>query len=71
MYAIDRLRMLSSSELTMLGVHDVAYVKPVTVAGEKQYAVHAADGTEIAVIEERDIAVAAVRQYDREPVSVH
>ncbi len=62
---------LSSHDLAMLGIEQVAYVKPVTVDGEARYAVHAADGTPMAVLSDRDIAFATVRQHDLEPLSVH
>ena len=45
--------------------------EPVFVEGNTAYAVHAADGTEIAVMANRDIAFAAIRQNDLRPVSVH
>ena len=35
------------------------------------YAVHAADGTQIAVLPDRNVAFATVRQHDLEPLSVH
>jgi hypothetical protein len=62
---------LTEQDLTMLGIEKLAYVKPVTIKGDSLFAVHAADGTEIAVIADRDVAYAAVRQHSLEPVSVH
>jgi hypothetical protein len=41
------------------------------VDGTSGYAVHAADGTQIALLPDRDVAFATVRQHDLEPVSVH
>jgi hypothetical protein len=35
------------------------------------YAVHAADGTPLAIVDSRDMAFVGARQYDMEPVSVH
>jgi hypothetical protein len=55
----------------MLGVQDIAYVKPVVVDGTAGYAIHAADGTQIALTGNRDIAFVVVRQNELEPVSVH
>ena len=52
-------------------MHDVAYVKPVLVNDVIGYAVHAADGTQIAVLPDRNLAFATVRQHDLEPLSVH
>ncbi len=64
-------RRLSPDELAMFGLQHIAYVKRVVVEGEVGYAVHAADGTPIAVFPDLDVAFAAVRQSDMEPVSVH
>jgi hypothetical protein len=52
-------------------MQDVAYIRRVTVNDEAGYAIHAADGTEVAVLPSRDLAFATVRQHDLEPVSVH
>ena len=71
MQIIDGIRDLSPNELGMLGMADVAYIKPVLVEGTEAFAVHAADGTQMAVIADRDIAFAVVRQHELEPLSVH
>ena len=68
---LDTLRDISRLDFASLGVHDVAFVKPVEVHGKTAYSIHAADGTEMGVVENREIAFAAVRQHDLEPVSVH
>ena len=62
---------MSSKELALFGMQDIAYVKRAVGDGELGYAVHAADGTQIAVFADRDIAFATVRQHDLEPLSVH
>lgn len=62
---------ISRQDFAALGVEDVAYVKRVKVEGRTVYAIHAADGTEMGVIEDRAVAFAAVRQHDLEPLSVH
>jgi hypothetical protein len=71
MYTLQELREISAQDLAALGLQDVAYVKAVTVDGKTAYAVHAADGTPIAVLADRDVAFIAVRQHELEPVSVH
>jgi hypothetical protein len=71
MQFIEGLKQLSARELGVLGMNDVAYVKRVVVDGAARYAVHAADGSEMAVLGDRDLAFAVVRQNDMEPVSVH
>ena len=65
------MRHMSAHELALLGVQDLAYIKRVVVDGTTGYAVHAADGTQIALIPDRDVAFATVRQHDLEPLSVH
>jgi hypothetical protein len=71
MQNLSAIGLLSESELGALGVADLAYVKPVTADGRATYAIHAADGTEMAVVADRELAFALVRQHDLEPVSVH
>ncbi len=68
---LEKIREMSGRDLAMLGIEDVAYIKAITVAGGTQYAVHSADGAEIAIVPNREIAFVAVRQHDLEPVSVH
>jgi len=67
----EEFRHLSPGELGMLGMTDLAYIKPIVVDGAKAFAVHAADGTEMAVIADRDLAFAVIRQHELEPLSVH
>jgi hypothetical protein len=71
MTGIERIIEITAQDLRILGLEQLAYVKPVTIDGQTAFAVHAADGTEIAVMSDRAIAVAAVQQHDLEPVSVH
>ena len=71
METCDRLRGLTGRDLASLGVHAVAYIKPVTVDCESVFAVHSADGREMAIIADREIAMETVRQNHLEPVSVH
>lgn len=65
------VRHLSEQQLAALGVSHIAYVKPVMVNGVQGFAIHAADGTPMAVAGNRDIAVAAVMQHEMLPLSVH
>jgi hypothetical protein len=71
MKEIERIRHMSSRELALFGMQDLAYVKQVLVDGVSAFAVHAADGTQITVLPDREIALATLRQHDLEPLSVH
>lgn len=68
---LQGLKGLSPRDLAMLGLNDVAYVKTLIVDDERVYAVHAADGTEMAVMADRDTAFAAILQHDMTALSVH
>jgi hypothetical protein len=61
----------SRRDFAALGVGHYAYVKAIEHEGEPAYAVHGADGTPMAVIADRLVAAAAIRQLDLEPLSVH
>ena len=58
-------------QFAALGVNRLAYVRPAVIEGRTVYAIHSADGSEIGMMAEREIAFAAVKQHDMEPVSVH
>lgn len=58
-------------ELGSLGLEDMAYVKTVVVDGKKLHAIHAADGTPLTVVADRQLAFATVSQHDMQAVSVH
>lgn len=71
MNQMEKLRHISPQEFALLGMQDMAYVKRVTVNDEAAFAIYAADGTQVAVLPDRDVAIATVRQHDLEPLSVH
>lgn len=65
------VRHISTEQLAQLGVSQIAYVKPVMMNGAKAYAIHAADGSPMAVAEDRDLAVAAIIQHEMVATLVH
>jgi len=69
--AIIDVRHLSEEQLAALGMSHIAYVKPVVINGVAGFAIHAADGTPMAVAGDRDVAVAAIVQHEMHPLSVH
>jgi hypothetical protein len=71
MIQLNSYMQLSPQAFAALGVQDVAYVKPIIRDGKALIAVHAADGTEVAVADSRELAVALVRQHELEPLSAH
>jgi hypothetical protein len=71
MFGALNFRQITERDLAALGVQDFAFVKTVSVNDEVVYAIHAADGTQMALMSDRDVAFAAIRQNGLEPVSVH
>jgi len=71
MTAMEKWKQLPAPEFIALGIQNLAYIKPVTLNDHIAFSIHAADGTPMAVLDDRAVAEAAVRQHDLEPVSVH
>jgi hypothetical protein len=65
------VRNLSPADLGRLGMQQVAYVKPVIVNGAHAFAIHAADGTPMAVAQDFGVAIAAIVQHEMVPAQVH
>jgi len=65
------VRHMTADQLGALGVSHIAYVKPVIVNGEMGFAIHAADGTPMALAGDRATAMAAIVQHEMMPLSVH
>ncbi len=62
---------MSTHDFAQWGAQHVAYIKPVEVNGGTKFAVFAANGQQLGLMETPDIARAAVIQNDLEPLSVH
>ena len=71
MSTMQDLRHISPQEFALLGMQAMAYVKGVVVNGTNVFAIHAADGTQLALAPTRDLALATVRQNELEALSVH
>lgn len=62
---------LTRADFSRLGLGHVAYVRPILVNGAAAFAIHAADGTQMAVAPGWDVAIAAIRQHEMEPMPLH
>ena len=65
------LKHLTQSDLLAFGLNDLAYLKPTVVDGQSVFAIYAADGSQIALAQTREVGLAALLQHDLEPVSLH
>ena len=66
---LDRM---TDHDFANYGLQHMAYVREsVDENGEAAWTIHAADGTMMGAAGDRATALAAVRQHDLEPISVH
>ncbi len=62
------LEELSHQDFLDVGLNQVAYVKCLE---DDNFSIHAADGSQISVMDSYDTAIAAIRVNDLYPVTVH
>ena len=65
------VRQITPDQLAQLGVSHLAYVKPIILNGAAMFAIHDADGSPMAVAEDRNLALAAIVQHEMVPTLVH
>lgn len=65
------VRHITPDQLQRLGLTQLAYVKPVVLNGTAMFAIHGADGSPMALAEDRNVAVAAIAQHEMVPALVH
>lgn len=65
------IKTLAMSDLAHFGLNELAYVKPVTYSGQAAFAIHGADGSELAVAADHATAVAMIQQNDMQALSLH
>ncbi|HUN50000.1 MAG TPA: DUF1150 family protein [Candidatus Sulfotelmatobacter sp.] len=68
---VENAARISPEAFAMLGVPTLAYVRPIEVDGVAAWGVFAANGQQIGAAADREVALAAARQNDFEPVNVH
>jgi hypothetical protein len=68
---INDPRRMTRSQLRCLGVPRLVYLRCGTVDGETAFALHAADGTQIAVVEEVELAMELAFEHNMNFVAVH
>ncbi len=65
------VRHISSEQLENLGMDEVAFVKPVMTHAGLAFAIHAADGRQLAVAATEALAAAIIIQNEMLPKLVH
>ena len=65
------VRQITPDQLQRLGLSQLAYVKPVMMNGAAMFAIHGADGSPMALAENRNVALAAIAEHEMIPTLVH
>ena len=66
----QRIRELSTDDMLMLGIKDVAYIKDIDVDGQTAFALFAANGKPIVVAPDRETAIAAAWKNGLAPLTL-
>lgn len=67
---IETMRAISRQELAALGLNNLAYVKDVEVDGGTAFAIFAANGQQLAIMPDREEAIAAAWENGLAPVTL-
>lgn len=62
---------LEEMMMAMVGLETMAYIKPVQMGEFLQYAVFAADGTQLAIFDDEETAYYNAMKHNLAPVSLH
>ena len=65
------VRQITPAQLLRLGVSQLVYMRQGTVDGETAYAIHAADGSAVAIVEDIDVAIEMVIEHGLTFAAVH
>ena len=65
------IHLISAEQLESLGMGEMAFVKPTMTENGPAFAIHAADGTLMAIASNAPVAAAAIIQNDMMPKLVH
>lgn len=68
---IEKLKTITTGDLATLGMNQMVYLRRQSQNDQVFWSIHAADGTEMARLADRQTALAACLQHELEPVSVH
>ena len=62
---------LSANDFASIGMGTVAYIRTVVLDGQTAFVIHAADGSQITTMAERNAAIGVVLQNDLELAPLH
>src|SRR3954469_6733042 len=71
MVSLEQIRKITTEDLLSLGVKDVAYLKDIEVDGGSVVGIFAANGQQLALLPDRNAAIAAAVENGLAPVTLH
>jgi hypothetical protein len=71
MVSLEQIRKISTEDLLSLGMKDVAYLKDVEVDGGTVVGIFAANGQQLALLPDRNAAIAIAVENGLAPVTLH
>jgi hypothetical protein len=71
MVSLEQIRKISTDDLLSLGMKDVAYLKDVPVDGGTVVGIFAANGQQLALLPDRNAAIATAVENGLAPVTLH
>jgi len=71
MVSLEQIRKISTEDLLSLGMKDVAYLKTVEVDGGTVVGIFAANGQQLALLPDRNAAIATAVENGLAPVTLH
>ena len=69
--SVTDVRQMTAAQLRRLGVPSLVYLRQGIVDGEVAYAIHAADGSAVAIVEDVEVAIELVAEHGLSFVTVH
>lgn len=69
----ELLKSLSARDFLKIGMDEIAYVRTLNLSGhvKQVYGVYAADGTQLSILDNMDMAMATLRHNDLLAVTLH
>ena len=68
---LANVRQITPAQLLELGIAQLVYLREGMVDGETAYAIHAADGSAVAVVEDVEVAIELVAENGLSFATVH
>jgi hypothetical protein len=70
---MEKDQSLTIDDLLTVGMNQVAYIRTINTDDKSapEFSVHAADGTQLSIMDSYDMALAAVKMSDLYPVTLH